>query len=138
MPTSPPVAGRLRSSPMADMRSVEWPMRKALLIAGFAASTSFANAANVFAICSALLDDQADEFRRHILREGRGRDAAIAADDGRHALARLHRHGGIFDQRGVVCVCTSMKPGATTLPAALISLSDLSVPGAPMAAIANP
>ena len=35
-------------------------------------------------------------------------------------------------------VCTSMKPGATTLPAASISLSPFSEPGAPTAAMRSP
>src|SRR5262249_28159471 len=35
-------------------------------------------------------------------------------------------------------VCTSMKPGATTLPAASISLSPLSDPGSPTAAMRSP
>ena len=49
-----------------------------------------------------LLDDQ-----RHPVADvgpdiGRGRDAAIAADHRRHALAGLHGHAGIVDQRRVV------------------------------------
>ncbi len=49
-----------------------------------------------------LLHDQRQEVADVGAQIGRGRHAAVAANDGRHPLAGLHRHGRIVDQSSVV------------------------------------
>ena len=129
------LARRSSSNPIADMRSIEWPMRKALLTAGFASVTSEANSANVPVRCSfffTISDIRPTGMSRV---HGDGEAPQLPQTTVVTPWLAFIAMPGFSISAVSSWVCTSMKPGATIRPAASNSLSPRNVPGSPTAAM---
>ena len=132
------VAARLRSSPIVLIRNVPWPIRKAPLMAGLAASTLPANSAKSrdrFSFFFTMSDIQWPTSGR---RYGAAETPQLPHTTVVTPWLAFMAIAGLSIRAVSSCVCTSMKPGATTLPAASTSLSPRSVPGASTAAMRSP